>query len=151
MASEHCAIVLDGERSQTDNVLVISQGLRQVADEEMHRTDMRPVRKAVCRRLNSVGHLGAAVCVEHRITSLLPMPVGVTHYRADVQRRSASARIRVTCVVRSRLPRAVLSFAANTSPKERPGESSESTGASSDSLVIADITHCVAALYTLAR
>jgi hypothetical protein len=55
VGSEHCALVFDGERSQTDYVLVICQGPRQITDEEMHGTDMRLARKAVCRRLDPVG------------------------------------------------------------------------------------------------
>jgi hypothetical protein len=55
LTSEHCALALDGERSQTDYVFVIPQGPRQVTDEEVYGTDMRFARKAVCRRLNSVG------------------------------------------------------------------------------------------------
>jgi hypothetical protein len=46
VGSEHRAVVPDGERSQTDNVLVVCEGPRQVADKKMHRTDIHPVRKA---------------------------------------------------------------------------------------------------------
>ena len=47
--------MLNGERSQTHYLLVVCAGSRQVADEEMHGTYMRRVRKAGRRRLDSVG------------------------------------------------------------------------------------------------
>jgi hypothetical protein len=69
VGSEHCAVAIDDERSQTDDLLVVCDGARQVTDEQTHHAYMGLVRKAVGRRLDSVGHLRAPVGVEHGIGS----------------------------------------------------------------------------------
>jgi hypothetical protein len=52
--AEHCVLRVDGERSQTQYVLVVPERPRQITDKEMHHTHMCLVRKAVRRGLDSV-------------------------------------------------------------------------------------------------